>query len=34
MVYQLFVHAVATLQDRFARERVFPLEEGSVLAPL
>ena len=30
MVYQLFGQAVASLQDRFARVRVFPLEEGSV----
>ena len=30
VVYQLFGQAVASLQDRFARERVFPLEEGSV----
>ena len=30
VVYQLFGPAVASLQDRFARERVFPLEEGSV----
>ena len=30
VVYQLFGQAVASLQDRFARDRVFPLEEGSV----
>ena len=29
-VYQLFGQVVASLQDRFARERVFPLEEGRV----
>ena len=33
MVYQLFGEAVASLQHRFARERVFPFEEGSVYFP-
>ena len=30
VVYQLFGQAVARLQDRYARERTFPLEEGRV----
>ena len=30
VVYQLFGQAVARLQDRYARERTIPLEEGSV----
>ena len=30
VVYELFGQAVARLQDRFARERVFPLEQGRV----
>ena len=30
VVHQLFGQAVASLQDRFARERAFPLEEGRV----
>ena len=30
VVYYLFAQAVASLQDRFARERVFPLEEERV----
>ena len=30
VVYQLFGQAVARLQDRYARERTLPLEEGRV----
>ena len=30
MVYQLLGQAVSSLQDCFAQERVFPLEEGTV----
>ena len=30
VVYQLFGQVVASLQDHFARERVFPLGKGSV----
>ena len=30
MVYQPFGEALSRLQDRFARERTFPLEEGRV----